>query len=420
MRTLQFLMLSFLTAVTLLCFPNINFAQAPNLRSAANFVIFTTTGAVGNTGISQITGNIGTNDGAITGFDDVGTLNGMKYNADPVTAQCADDLLLAYDQLNSTAQTIFPAHALILGNGEILTAGVYLIPGAGSINGILTLDAEDNPNAIFIFKIQGAFSPGPSSQISLMNGASASNIFWVVEGGAIAIATLSIMKGTFIAHPGAITMADGSTVQGRLLSTTGAINVDGVQAYLPASVVLPVTLLDFKATKANDAIGLLWTTANEFSLAKYNVERSATGNNFYSIGSVPSTNTSFIKVYQWLDNAPLAGVNFYRLKILDLDGTFKYSMVVKMDMNARKGISVYPNPVTGHLLLLQMYGQLKGDYFINLYNSNAEKMMSSRITHDGNDAVRSIPLNKNLPTAVYYLEISDPGKNKTTLKLYIN
>jgi len=60
-----------LTAVILLLTPTLNFAQAPPLGTAAGFVLFSTIGAVGNTGISQITGNVGTNNGAITGFGNV-------------------------------------------------------------------------------------------------------------------------------------------------------------------------------------------------------------------------------------------------------------------------------------------------------------------------------------------------------------
>jgi hypothetical protein len=178
-------------------------------------------------------------------------------------------------------------------------------------------------------------------------------------------------------------------------------------------------LIDFNAIKINDVIKLNWTTDNEIMLERYDLERSSDGNIFYTIGSVTSTNSPFVKDYNWVDNAPNSGVNFYRLKIISTYGTPTYSNIVKLDMNARKGISVYPNPVSGNMVL-QMVGQVKGVHIINLYNSNGKKVMSSLIIQDGNDAARSFALDKNLPTGIYFLEIIDPAKNKTALTILID
>ena len=106
--------------ILLLLLPALNFAQAPPLGTAAGFVLFATTGAVTNTGISQITGNVGTNSGSSTGF---GNVNGVMHDNDGASAQCAADLLIAYNQLNSTVPNYFPAPSL--GNGHLLTSGVY-------------------------------------------------------------------------------------------------------------------------------------------------------------------------------------------------------------------------------------------------------------------------------------------------------
>ena len=101
--------------VTLLTVPKINFAQAPDLGAAANFVLFSTTGAISNTGISHITGNVGTNSGAISAFSNV---DGVMHSPDGTTATCAMDLSYAYAQLNSTIPTA--THAVLLGSGETL------------------------------------------------------------------------------------------------------------------------------------------------------------------------------------------------------------------------------------------------------------------------------------------------------------
>jgi len=68
--------ISIVAVISFLALPNENFAQTPNLGTAAGFALFSSVGAVGNTGVSQITGNIGTNSGAITGF---GNVNGVMH-----------------------------------------------------------------------------------------------------------------------------------------------------------------------------------------------------------------------------------------------------------------------------------------------------------------------------------------------------
>src|SRR5450432_2228612 len=99
--------LPIVAAYTLLFSPNIIFAQAPDLGTAANFVLFSTTGAIGNTGISHITGNVGTNTGAITSFSNV---DGVMHSPDLTTAICAIDLQSAYTQLDNAVPT--SAHAV--------------------------------------------------------------------------------------------------------------------------------------------------------------------------------------------------------------------------------------------------------------------------------------------------------------------
>jgi len=190
---------------------------------------------VGNTGISQITGNVGTNSGAITGF---GNVNGVMHNADAATLQAATDLQAAWQYLDALSPTSI--HGPVLGNGETIFAGVDTIFAAGSIVGILNLDAQGDPNAVFIFKIGGALTTAASATVNLINGALACNVFWVTEGGAISLAASTTMRGTLIAHPGAIDTGDGRTLEGRALSTTGAVTVYGTLAHIPIGCTSPV------------------------------------------------------------------------------------------------------------------------------------------------------------------------------------
>lgn len=223
-----------LTAALLLGIPFATFAQAPDLGSAADFVLYSSVGAVTNTGISQITGNVGTNSGSSTGF---GNVNGQMHDGGPASAQCSADLLSAYNELNAATPTFFPSN--LLGNGATLNAGVYSIGEAATLSGNLTLNAQNNPNAVFIFQIEGAFSADANSKVKLINGAKACNVFWKVEG-LVSIATGTTMRGTIIANNAAIEMNTGDTLEGRAMSTNGAVTIDGLFAYTPIGCGSPV------------------------------------------------------------------------------------------------------------------------------------------------------------------------------------
>ncbi len=219
--------------VLLLLVPLFSFGQSPSLGTAANFVLFSSVGAVTNTGNSQLTGNIGTNAGACTGF---GNFNGVLHHADATSAQCVVDLTSAYNQLNNSVATFFPS--AVMGNGQTFTAGVYAVSSAASFTGTLMMDAQNNPNAVFIIQIAGALSIAPNAQVILVNGAKSSNLFWKVEG-LIDIGGSANLKGTFIANNAAINMNSGVVIEGRALSTTGAVSSNHIVSFLPNSLGTP-------------------------------------------------------------------------------------------------------------------------------------------------------------------------------------
>ena len=230
-------LLFIVTSVTLLSFPIIIFGQAPTLGTAADFVLFSSVGAVTNSGttfLTRLTGHVGANSGAISGF---GNVDGNMYAGGPQSALCAIDVLSAYNQLNSSVATLFPAPAL--GSGQILTPGIYLISSPATLNSNLILDGLGSPSAVFIIKIQGSFSASANSKVKLINGTKACNVFWKVEG-LVSLGAGTSMKGTIIANNAAINMSVGDTLEGRALSTTGAVTTDGVLAYTPIGCGSPV------------------------------------------------------------------------------------------------------------------------------------------------------------------------------------
>ncbi len=216
----------------LLFFPKIHFGQAPNLGSAADYTLFSTIGAVTNVGspfLTRITGNVGTaSDPTLPNFGNVDGV--MTVVSDPRSTACAADLLLAFNDIDTRGADFFPS--ALMGNGLTFLPGVYSIPTVASLNLDLTFDAQNDPNALFIVQIGGAFSTSANAKIKLVNGALACNIFWTVEGK-VDMGTGTSFKGTIIANNDEIVMTTGDTLEGRAFSTNGAITVTGIFAFKP-------------------------------------------------------------------------------------------------------------------------------------------------------------------------------------------
>ncbi len=102
--------------------------------------------------------------------------------------------------------------------------------------------------------------------------------------------------------------------------------------FLTEGGALPVSLLDFTGVE-NKSVLLNWKIATQKDLARFVIERSADGNRFLPMNSVPVSSTSTVtRDYSTRDGQPLQGINFYRLKIIDNNGQFTYSNVVAVEL----------------------------------------------------------------------------------------
>ncbi|MFT6138526.1 MAG: hypothetical protein ACJA0U_001277 [Salibacteraceae bacterium] len=327
------------------------------LGTLKDFTLFTSDGNVSNTASSGIIGHVGTDNGIISGFS-TSVHAGIKYNSDAVTAQAKIDLNSAYAQLMLIPNTV-TTHTPTFGSGETLNAGVYSIAAAGSLAGTITLDGQNNPDPVFIFKFDGAFSVGAQSKVVFINGARLCNVFWISEG-ATDLGTFTFMKGTVIAHGGACSMAANGNLEGRMFSTLGAIgfstgvgtNDNLCDATIP--IILPIELIDFSAESKGSYVELNWITASEINNDYFNVERSIDGVNYRSISTVSSYgNSTQTSNYSIIDDSPLLGLSYYRLKQTDYDGETSYSDIEAVSFNRTKSLSlkIYPNPASSQITI---------------------------------------------------------------------
>jgi len=222
-------------------------ATKVSLGAADNFAVIAGS-TITSTGASTINGDLGLNPGtSVTGFP-AGIINGTQQiaNANAIDAQLA--LTAAY--LNAANQTPVMTIPTELG-GTTKTPGIYdSAAGTFSITGTLTLDGEGNADAVFIFKAASTLITDGASNVVLINGAQACNVFWQV-GSSATLGTNSIFKGNILAFTSA-TLTTGANVEGRVLSRNGAVTLNSSTVTkavcvapavpTPAIVVAPVVV----------------------------------------------------------------------------------------------------------------------------------------------------------------------------------
>ena len=197
--------------------------------------------------------------------------------------------------------------------------------------------------------------------------------------------------------------ASGSTsATGNISSTTlssfGAFTLGSISA------VLPVHLIDFNAARINDKTMLSWTAENEINLSHYSAERSNDGLQFYPIANLPARNLTVPQQYACTDNSALAGIAYYRLKSVDLDGKSSLSKIVTINAGNSRGVRVV-NPVYNNIHI--SYAGADGVYGFRITTLSGQTLQQGELSLSA--AGGSIPLLASVSKGVYILQIEKPG-----------
>jgi hypothetical protein len=196
-------------------------AQTVPLGTAGSYAVLGAT-TVTNTGPTVINGDLGVSPGAaVTGFPP-GLVNGTIHAGNAAALQAQSDVTTAYNDAAGRACNVSLTGQDL--GGLTLTSGVYCFASSAQLTGTVTLNAQGNPNAVFIFQIGSTLTTASNSTVNLINGAQSCNVFWQV-GSSATLGTTTTFRGNVLALT-SNTAATGATVDGRLLARNGAVTLD--------------------------------------------------------------------------------------------------------------------------------------------------------------------------------------------------
>lgn len=179
---------------------------------------------------------------------------------------------------------------------------------------------------------------------------------------------------------------------------------------------LPLHWVSIKAYQKAAGNQVNWTITSEEAVVRYEVERSANGQRFATLGSIAAKGSSNgLQTYGFTDAAPLNGLSYYRIQTISKTGETTYSSVVKISTEKQAvEITAYPNPVNGNEVALQLNAMAQGNYLLTVYNPAGQPVLRKVIGHTGGSAVETIVLPAHLAKGIYQLTLS--GKDNTAAR----
>ena len=153
-----------------------------------------------------------------------------------------------------------------------------------------------------------------------------------------------------------------------------------------------------RATLENSAVLLQWATVMEKDAGDFEIERSADGRRFITVGTVQSAeNSEKVRHYSWIDPQALPGISYYRLKAMNADGSFNLSRIVSVAFNTSKstGVQIYPNPVSDVFYIRKPTGKSE------VAEAQIISLSGSVLMNEKSDMLSVL----HLPSGIYFVKV---------------
>lgn len=406
------------------------------INNGSNLTV-STTGMNTSASVSQSTAAVGVFTYELVTVTDAQNCTLTPTPAQTATVTVSNNLTATISGSTTACQTeASPKITFTAQNGIAPFTFTYNINGGGDlqvsttgVNTSATVDVPTGSTGTFIYTLTNVSGSGGAStpiagQTATVNVNAKPSI---VLSGAEYQCNFAVNPQTytvfFTATPGAVITTDKGTVNGN--TVTGIVGketaiivatlngcTDTLTAYKDCS--LPVTLIDFSGAKVENTIALKWNTAEEANSDHFDVQRSADGKNWATIGTQKSQGESYQEVnYGYVDKKPGSGDNYYRLKMVDADRTFAYSKIIKVRFDTPAlNSEFYPNPVSDIL-------NLKSTDWNQVRSVELHSLTGLSVYKSGKTVSKTIDV-KNLPVGMYILTITHKNGEVINRKVLIN
>ena len=183
--------------------------------------------------------------------------------------------------------------------------------------------------------------------------------------------------------------------------------LDSVRFSIPVMAPLSFIPSGLSATTKGSGIEVKWQTNNDVNVEHYEIDRSSNSSSFSKIGSHNSMNSTSEQIYYWVDDNPLPGNNFYRIKSLNIDGSVKYSSIVKVSSNkSQPSLTVAPNPVKGNVFNLKVNNINKGNYSLEIVNVMGQKVYVEKLQLQSGSSTVNVTFPNSLKSGIYNINLS--------------
>jgi hypothetical protein len=370
---------------SIVCVPFISFGQCV-VTTTINWVN-TTTPACQSDNILQIGAS-----GNVT-FDN----NTDVYGTEDVS------IIYVSGVLTLTGDGPIRANIVVQNGGRVNVNSNFDLFGSVTINSGGIIEINDQLNLVASGTCNRNFTIQPGGQLIMNSGGSSDRLN--ICGNRI---FQSGTAGSCNAFPnGGPTYCSGNAP----FSGGAIVPQNGNPLVLIPTGVLPVKLLYFTASLSDGIVSLNWATGKEENFDHFEIERASNGQKFLLLDSVRGAgyNTSSIQRYELLDENPLIGDNYYRLKAVDLNGSFEYFNVVSATVLGHEEFSVYPNPSDGGNISYRINFDFEPRDRIILLNSMGNELQRNRVSKFEGE----FQFDEQLKPGIYLLQYTSDRFTKT-------
>jgi len=307
----------------------------------------------------------------------------MAVNLTTAAAQVIDGIRVRYDASYSNNITAEDAQKLYNNNENI---------------------AISSQGQFFIVEKRNSISQSDTVQLRLtgMKQQQYQLVFYPADFSGVSQA---YVEDSYLNSVTAISLVNTTTL-GFTVDANAASTGNRFRIVFRTSAPLPVTFNNIRAYQRGSGVMVEWNVSAENNIRHYEVERSSDGRSFSKLGTVNAKgNNNSSAEYNYTDASPLT-TNYYRIKSVGVNGEEKYSAIVRVNLGKGAEVfTVYPNPVKGDQLSVQLSSLEKGRYMVRMINAGGQVMMQQQLVHGGGSATEQVTIPPGVSRGIYRIEL---------------